>query len=383
MSHLQFARLIGVMVWFGAVSAVCPSLAADALPSHGFPSLAGVYARMAAGERVKVAFLGGSITWGACASDPLKTSYRALVSSQLEAQFLAAHFKFIDAAIGGQPSKLAVFRMDRDVVPYQPDLVFIEFAVNDFDTPDSQETMEGIVRKLHRDCPNAAVVILIIGSNWDYHTPAESKHIELAKYYGLPCIDICAAVQTRIKNGLNTHEILSDGCHPNDVGYRLYADIIMAELELQRLERSVEILFPAKPLTANRYESAAMLELSKLADLGKWKVELPSNVGTWFDQQPSRWLSSSIVAHESGSALTVDLRCSILGVYYETTEGAGTLLIEADGNKTLEIPTTMKMAYSRVDFRVAPLDASKQHKIRISVNDGGSGVKVAYLLYCE
>ena len=50
---------------------------------------------------------------------------------ELEKTYPEAHIKFHDAAIGGTPSKLGVFRMDRDVLPYKPDLIFIEFAVND------------------------------------------------------------------------------------------------------------------------------------------------------------------------------------------------------------------------------------------------------------
>ena len=379
----SFYRFICLCVAAGFGITPNPAAAADAMTNPAYPALARVYHDMAAGGRIKIAFLGGSITAGACASDPLKTSWRALVSSHLETEFPDAHLRFIDAAIGGQPSKLAVFRMDRDVIPYQPDLVFVEYAVNDFDTPDSQETMEGIVRKLHSKCPNAAVVIVIIGSNYAYHTPAEPKHIELANYYGLPYISICAAVQDRVKQGLDTHRILADGCHPNDIGYQLYTDIVLANLTKYRQQTGTPPAFPAKPLTANRYETAEMLELAKLPDLGGWKVDPPSVVGTWFDQQPSRWQSSAIQSKADNTAMEFDLDCSVLGAYYETATGAGTLKLEADGKSILDIPTTMKWPNARVDFRVALLDAPGKKHLRLSTPTAGEGVKAAYLLYCR
>jgi hypothetical protein len=243
--------------------------------------------------------------------------------------------------------------------------------------------MEGIVRKLHKSCPNAAVVVLIIGSNWDYLTPAEPKHLELAKYYGLPCIDICAAVKDRIKQGLNTHQILADGCHPNDTGYQLYAEIILQNLAVLRNGRGTAAPFPDKPLTTNRYESAAMLELSTLKDLGGWKLDQPSVVGTWFDQQPSRWQSSAISASSDNAALQLDLECSSLGLYYESAEGNGVLRLEADGATVLDVPTTMTLPFARVNFAVKELDALKQRHIRVSVHHIGKGVKAAYLLYCR
>lgn len=46
-----------------------------------------VFARLNAGEPITVAYVGGSITAGAGASDAKKTSYRALVGSWLTATF--------------------------------------------------------------------------------------------------------------------------------------------------------------------------------------------------------------------------------------------------------------------------------------------------------
>ena len=41
--------------------------------------------RAAAGERLTVAFFGGSLTWGANATDPNRTSWRARIGARLEA----------------------------------------------------------------------------------------------------------------------------------------------------------------------------------------------------------------------------------------------------------------------------------------------------------
>ncbi|MBN1863853.1 MAG: hypothetical protein JW808_03020, partial [Victivallales bacterium] len=52
--------------------------------------------RATAGETLTVAFLGGSLTWGAKATDPQKTSYRAIVSRRLQKTYPSAHFHFIE-----------------------------------------------------------------------------------------------------------------------------------------------------------------------------------------------------------------------------------------------------------------------------------------------
>src|SRR5690606_11832317 len=49
-----------------------------------------------AGESLSVVFLGGSLTWGAQATDPQLTSYRALVSRRLETRYPQTRFRFWD-----------------------------------------------------------------------------------------------------------------------------------------------------------------------------------------------------------------------------------------------------------------------------------------------
>ena len=73
------------------------------------------------GETLRVAFLRGSLTWGAGATDPLQTSYGALTQENLIGAYPEARFVFKDAAIGGSRSTLDAFRLERDVLAFQPD----------------------------------------------------------------------------------------------------------------------------------------------------------------------------------------------------------------------------------------------------------------------
>ena len=65
------------------------------------PDFAEFDRRAKAGERLTVVFFGASLTWGANATDPLLTSYRAVMANRLEQKYPAAHFTFRDGAIGG------------------------------------------------------------------------------------------------------------------------------------------------------------------------------------------------------------------------------------------------------------------------------------------
>ncbi|MFA6293503.1 MAG: SGNH/GDSL hydrolase family protein, partial [Victivallales bacterium] len=105
--------------------------AADAAVKPPAASFAEFDRKAKAGENLSVVFFGGSLTWGANASDPLKTSFRGLMGKYLTEKYPKAHFSFHDAAIGGTGSDLGLFRLERDVLSKKPDLVFLDFTVND------------------------------------------------------------------------------------------------------------------------------------------------------------------------------------------------------------------------------------------------------------
>jgi lysophospholipase L1-like esterase len=343
-----------------------------------YPRLAKFVRTLEQGGHVKIAFLGGSITWGATATDPMKTSYRALVTQYLTTKYPNAHIESIDAAIGGQPSKLGVFRMDHDVLPYKPDLVFVEFAVNDGDVADGPETIEGIVRKLHKVVPDSEVVIVIIGSGGEYNCSAHDTQAKLAEYYGLPIADVFKGIQERVKTGLVAKDILTDGCHPNDKGYRIYADIIIEDLKRQVQLKGEGKPYPEKPMTTNRYESAYMIELSRLPDLGGWRPATPSVVGTWFDHQPSRWHSSAVEPAKDGAVLATDVECSGVGLYYEITPDGNTAQLMADGKKVFDADMKNACQQERVMYQFAMLDGMKKRHVELIATNAVK-VKAAYL----
>ena len=79
-------------------------------------------ARARAGESLTVAYFGCSLMWSANASEPNETGFRGLMSRYLEQRYPKAHFRFVDASVGGTGAMLGVFRLGADsgTVPLLP-----------------------------------------------------------------------------------------------------------------------------------------------------------------------------------------------------------------------------------------------------------------------
>ncbi len=372
--------LLTALAALGLTTAGSEAGAASAA-AFAHPNLHAVMADMAGGTPVTVVFFGGSITWGATATDPLRTSWRALVERELRARHPRTPLTFVDAAIGGQPSQLGVFRMDRDVLPFEPDLVFVEFTVNDGTRGGSEEWMEGIIRKLRARRPSAAIVPVVFGyaAAGHYVSPGRERHLPVFEHYGLPVIDTLPTIRQRVADGLPTTAFLTDGVHPNDTGYRLYADIVLDQLDQLASLPGTPAEAPAAPVTENRYESARMIELASVEALSGWEAGIPSVVGTWFDHQPSRWHSSTVRPTEAGAHLLIEDNLTGAGLYFELVPDGKPLLLRVGETLHLELKTANNLDYARINYAFKWLPEPGPQRISLEAPEGGPAA-AAYLL---
>ncbi len=267
--------------------------------------------RMASdGASLTVAFLGGSLTWGARASDPQKTSYRALVGKKLQAAYPQARFTFVDAAIGGTGAQLGAMRLDRDVLAYKPHLVFLDFTLNDGvyqTTPDTLAAQEAIIRRVLVEA-NAPVVQMFLAAK-SYVTDPDGtakmerrkEHLRIAEAYNVPCGDAIMHMQSLYWDGkLNLDEVWPpvsyDTTHPYDPGYALYAEAAWEAFSMAVRERRL-CRVPDRMLHADRYMHVLRLRLSSLPALPEgWEVTVASRDYSAFDFLMSRWLDDVTVA---------------------------------------------------------------------------------------
>lgn len=215
-----------------------------------------VMKRATKGEKIKVAFLGGSITQGCLSSTP-ELCYAYLTYDWWKKSFPMAEVEYINAGIGGTTSQFGVSRVDKDVLAKSPDVVFIEFSVNDSDTDFFMETYEGMVRHVFSHEKQPAVV-LIHNIKYDDGISAERIHTKVAFHYDLPSVSMKSTIYDLVeKKELTSRDVTEDDLHPNDKGHSMICQVITNYLEKVKKELDINetamVTMPA-PLTANAYE---------------------------------------------------------------------------------------------------------------------------------
>ncbi len=316
--------------------------------------------RAKAGDRLNVVFFGCSLTWGANATDPQLTSFRAQFADRLTAKYPAAHFRFWDAAIGGTGSQLGVFRLDRDVLRHKPDLVLVDFSANDDIYSDNLETMasyEAIIRRILLEA-QAPVVQVIFPFEWNVAAgkldgmKRREMHRALAAAYRVPSGDAIELAQQRVAAGETTIKTLwpTDGVHPGDEGYKLFTDAAWTAFE-QAVAKEAVCQPPEKMLYAHTYLHSARTRLSSLGTPpAGWQIGAPNLVAAYFDMLMSRWLDDETIARAATPAepdaaganaqpaavrqparFKAKFRGQMLMFYGETTRQSGKYRVYIDG----------------------------------------------------
>lgn len=215
-----------------AEPATTPAIRERGLVSPGDTArLAAVMAKARRGEEICVAAIGGSITAGGLQTKDPKNRYVARVAAWFTQAFPQAKVRYVNAGIGGTNSLYGAMRVQRDVLSKQPDLVIVEYAVNDnHPVPMFWASYEGVLRQILRGPQQPAVVQLFFMQRQGQNAQ-ETQHM-LGRHYDLPMVSFRDAWWPELYSGRAQWETMyADVVHPNDTGHILASELLIALLE--------------------------------------------------------------------------------------------------------------------------------------------------------
>jgi len=301
------------------------------------------------GVELKVAYFGGSIT--------AQNGWRPKTLAYFQKTWPGARFSEINAAIGGTGSDLGVFRLAQDVLEKKPDLLFVEFAVNDGGAPPDQirRCMEGIVRQTWRTLPDCDICFVytltesLAKPMLEGTFPrAAATMEEVADRYGIPSIHLAVEVAKLAKEGKliwkaplpKTDEekrkvgdsvvFAADGVHPYpETGHELYLQAIVRSLPaIREASKSKSAHALPEPLIASNYERAKLLPITE-AVLSKGFAFLDPQKDA-FGKRWAERLSALHRAKEPGEVLTLKFKGTRCAIYDIIGPDCGQVVVTLD-----------------------------------------------------
>ncbi len=231
--------------------------------------------RAKSGKETCVAYIGGSITQGAGAA-PINTECYAYKSYSLFKDKFGSgnNVHFIKAGVGGTPSELGIIRFERDVLrdnTVEPDIIIIEFAVNDEGDETKGDFYESLVKKALNQHNKPAVILLF--SVFANDENLQERMIPIGRNYNLPMVSIKNAVTDQFykKDGegrvLTKSQYFYDIYHPSNTGHKIMAECLFYLIEQAEAnvngadgENSTEKLLLKEPVVGNTFEKIKLLD---------------------------------------------------------------------------------------------------------------------------
>ncbi len=206
------------------------------------------YYKLKVEKKLNIGYIGGSVTYGAGASNAVEKRWSRLTTNWFKEQFPDATITETNVGISATDSQLGCYRIYNDLKlgdkENHPDLIFVEFSINDYHNGiDSSVYMESLIRSVYAHNPDTDIYLVLI-SDWSLQGGESAKtklHKSLARTYLLPYSHVGVQIWDKIvaENGGNKPtsdtdpawtKYYYDYVHPNDAGYALMTQLITNDI---------------------------------------------------------------------------------------------------------------------------------------------------------
>ncbi len=345
------------------------------------------------GEEVVVAYLGGSITQGAGAKPIHSESYAYRSYLAFKKRFgkgTGENVKFIKAGAGGTCSELGLTRYEMDVLRYGsvvPDIVFLEYAVNDAGDETDGVCFESLVR-MAMDGPGQPAVILLFSVFMDDYNLQE-RMIPVGKRCKTAMISLKNAVTPQFSEErpvITKRQYFYDLFHPSNDGHRIMADCIdyFWEKAAEAPKEAADAAIDSVPAIGEKYRALHAFDRSNYTE---HPAVRSLSEGVFFEKDtvlqyvekddqpqataefPENWGKPM---GRTGDAFRMKLWCKDLLLVYKDSGDVsfGKAKVTVDGTVTRVIDP-LEVGWNHCTaYVVYESDTAAEHEIEISMEEG-------------
>ncbi len=186
---------------------------------------------------VRVVFHGHSVPAGYARTPTVRTfdAYPSLFHHRISKRFPTAVIDVCVTAIGGENSIQGAKRFASDVLSLRPDLVFIDYSLNDRGVGLAEA--DSAWRSMIRDAAKAHVQVVLLTPTPDANEDILDESAPLAIHaaqvrqlgieFGVPVVDSFAAFAKLVEDGKDVNDFLAQANHPNRAGHQVIASEIL------------------------------------------------------------------------------------------------------------------------------------------------------------
>ncbi|PRD50796.1 SGNH/GDSL hydrolase family protein [Sphingobacterium gobiense] len=190
---------------------------------------------------INLVFHGHSVPSGYWSNQEVHTldSYPYILLGLLKKEYPKAVINIITTSIGGEHAEKGAARFPSDVLPHRPNVVFIDYALNDLGL--GLERASTAWEKMIKEAKSNDIPVVLLTPSPDQRQDMGNtenvlrQHAQqikrLAAKYGLPVADSYTAFESVFKEKGTIAPLMSHVNHPNRLGHELIANEIFKLLK--------------------------------------------------------------------------------------------------------------------------------------------------------
>ncbi len=345
--------------------------------------------KIAAASHCNVGIIGGSLTAAAGAGDTTKTSWRRLFIEYIYNRFHKVYHcqpSEIMGAVGAMESYGAVFMLERNILPFAPDICFVEFCVNDRGQPNKdlvKKGVEGVIRQLKNCKSKPDIVFLgagcrpgsdsVTGDRVDH-----SLHKEIADYYGLGFIDVqdymykTLAQRGQDWDAVSIPFVDGDSVHLGDYGNHLWFEAMREwfEEQFRRFQQNPSMAgTQTDEIMPVRYSDE--LAFTRMIDPAK-KNKAIELQGEWVKKENAvPWYFDSLFVGRPGSKLTFTFTGTAVGLLALVYSNGLKIEAKIDGEEVPGAFTRFQIEFGKF-FMLGHGLENKPHVLELEVGEASN-----------
>ena len=314
------------------------------------------------GESLTLGYIGGSITEGKNYSDPF-TSY-------IRNTFAKGSFKEINIGMSGTSSVVGLVRAEKGLAAQNPDIVVIEFSVNDHGDESYKKSFESLIRKFLEMPNEPAVIVLITRSKGGYSSQAQME--ASAKNFDVPIISMDNALTKAFNSGfLKADDYFSDEYHPHKQGGQLIADCMAyyCRQAMKTENRSDSYTIPTTSVYGSEYYTCVNMSANELTNFNAGSF----TAGNGYDRNNTLSYSYTFQKNSANNAMTFTTTGKgLILVFKANSNGMGTALVTVNG-KTTKVSGNKQYTWGGPDAEVAYFqNTSGELNVSIKMENAGT-----------
>lgn len=276
------------------------------------------------GESLTLGYIGGSITEGKNYSNPF-TSY-------VKDTFAKGSFKEVNIGMSGTSSVVGLVRAEKGLVAQNPDIVVIEFSVNDHEDISYKKSFESLIRKFLEMPNEPAVIVLITRSKGGFSSQTQME--AAGKNFDVPVISMNNSMTKAFNSGfLKPDDYYTDEYHPHEKGGQLIADTMAYYLRqaMKTENRSDSYTIPSTSAYGSEYYTCVNMSPNELTNFNAGSF----TAGNGYDRNNTLSYSYTFQKNSANNAMTFTTTGKgLILVFKANSSGMGTALVTVNGTTT-------------------------------------------------